>query len=322
MRAAAAAGLRTIPRAALAIPAPVRRPLLIGLAALLALWSLYSFWFKDSSLVRIEHVKITGLDTRDAARIEHALTSAAHDMTTLHVRRDQLLSAVAGYTAVKDVQVTPHFPHSLTIRVIQERPVAWLQVNGGRVMVAADGSVLRGLRSPFPLPAIRSRGSVPQTKLADPLALTELDVAAAAPRPLARRVASVGMGATRGLVVKLRRGPQIIFGDATRIDAKWAAAAAVLADSRAKGATYVDVRLPERPVAGGLASESLAPLDTASAAAAAAGAQATAAQLPAAAGTTGPAAGTTGPATGATTPSTSVQSGTTGAGAVAANPQP
>ena len=122
--------------------------------------------------------------------------------------------------------------------------------------------------------------------------------------------------------MKLRNGPQIIFGDATRIDAKWAAAAAVLADSRAKGATYVDVRLPERPVAGGLASESLAPLDTASAAAAAAGAQATAAQLPVAAGTTGP-AGTTRPRD--RRPTTHLDPGAErhhGAGAVAANPQP
>jgi len=321
MRAAAASTLRTIPRAALAIPAPVRRPLAIGLAVLLALWSLYTFWFKDSSFVRIEHVKISGLNTRDAQRIETALTSAAHDMTTLHVRRDQLLEAVAGYTAVKDVVVTAHFPHSLTIRVIQERPVVMLQVNGGRVMLAADGSVLRGLRAPYPLPVIRSGGSVPQSKLGDPLARSELAVAAAAPRPLARRIASVGMGATRGLVVKLRRGPQIVFGDSTGIDAKWAAAAAVLADSRSKGATYVDVRLPERPVAGGLAAESLAPLDTASVAAAAARAQATAAQLPAAMGATGP-AGTTGPATGTTAASTPVQTGTTAGGGVATNPQP
>jgi cell division protein FtsQ len=321
VRAAAASALRTVPRAALAIPAPVRRPLAIGLAALLVLWSLYTFWFKDSSFVRIDHVKITGLNTRDAHRIQAALTSAAHDMTTLHVRRDQLLAAVAGYTAVKDVVVTAHFPHSLTIKVVQERPVVMLQVDGGHMMLAADGSVLRGLRSPYPLPAIRSRGGVPQSKLTDPLALRELAVAAAAPRPLARKIAAVGMGATRGLVVKLRHGPQVVFGDDSQIDAKWAAAAAVLADSRAKGATYIDVRLPQRPVAGGLAAESLAPLDTASAAAAAARAQPTAAQLPVSAGATGP-AGSTGPASGTTTVSTPVQTGTTASGGTAANPQP
>ena len=42
------------------------------------------------------------------------------------------------------------------------------------------------------------------------------------------------------------------FGRAERPGAKWLAAARVLADRSSAGATYVDVRLPERPVAGGL----------------------------------------------------------------------
>jgi len=62
--------------------------------------------------------------------------------------------------------------------------------------------------------------------------------------------------------VHLRNGPRLIFGNDSRPFAKWAAAAAVLADPSSKGATYVDVRLPGRPVAGGLAAETLAPLSS------------------------------------------------------------
>ena len=264
MRAAAVATLRTLPRAALAIPVRIRRWLIFGIAALVVLWSLYTFWFRHSSFVKVEHVTVKGLNTNDADRIRQALTSAARDMSTLDVNQDALLSAVASYTAVKDVEATAHFPHGLTIRVIQERPVALLQTGGSHVLLAADGSVLK--RHPGPRPAARDPHPVGRAHAhADgPLALTELHVAAAPPPALARRIASIGSGKTRGIVVRLRNGPQVIFGDDTRVDAKWAAAAGVLANPASKGATYVDVRLPERPVAGGLATSSMVPLGSAS----------------------------------------------------------
>jgi cell division protein FtsQ len=54
------------------------------------------------------------------------------------------------------------------------------------------------------------------------------------------------------MMLALRDGPDLIFG--TRDDArrKWLAAARVLADQRAAGATYLDVRVPGRVAAGGL----------------------------------------------------------------------
>ena len=45
--------------------------------------------------------------------------------------------------------------------------------------------------------------------------------------------------------------------------AKWTAAARVLADPSSRGAAYIDLRLPDRPAAGGLAAQTLAPLGTA-----------------------------------------------------------
>jgi hypothetical protein len=53
-------------------------------------------------------------------------------------------------------------------------------------------------------------------------------------------------------VAYLSDGPQVILGSAADLDAKWIAAAAILSDSTSRGAEYVDVRLPDRPVAGGL----------------------------------------------------------------------
>ena len=44
-------------------------------------------------------------------------------------------------------------------------------------------------------------------------------------------------------------GPVLYFGDSHRLAAKWAAASRVLADASSRGATYLDLRLPERPAA-------------------------------------------------------------------------
>jgi cell division protein FtsQ len=56
----------------------------------------------------------------------------------------------------------------------------------------------------------------------------------------------------RGWTLPLRDGPTLYFGGFERLAAKWAAAATVLADRSSAGATYLDLRLPERPAAGGL----------------------------------------------------------------------
>ena len=54
------------------------------------------------------------------------------------------------------------------------------------------------------------------------------------------------------MMLTLVDGPDLIFGDASEARDKWFAATRVLADPSAAGATYLDVRIPERVAAGGL----------------------------------------------------------------------
>ena len=54
------------------------------------------------------------------------------------------------------------------------------------------------------------------------------------------------------MMLALVDGPDLIFGDASDARDKWCAATRVLADPSAAGATYLDVRIPERVAAGGL----------------------------------------------------------------------
>jgi cell division protein FtsQ len=231
---------------------PHTRRRLLALAALLALLTTVHYaWFRDSSFVQVEDVTVTGLRTEDGARIKARLIEAGERQSTLHVDEDALRRAIPVGAAVADLRVSTDFPHGMTIHVVQHPPVAVLVAGGQRVAVAEDGSLLKGVR-PGRVPSI-AVGALPGSgRLGRGRALRLVGVAAAAPTPLRARIQRIRQLPAKGYVAYLSRGPQVILGDATALEAKWAAAAAVLADGASRGAAYVDVRIPERPVAGGV----------------------------------------------------------------------
>ena len=59
---------RIVPFFVLSIPARFRRRIAAALLLAAVLGSVYFFWLRDSSLVAIERVQVTGLTTRDAPR--------------------------------------------------------------------------------------------------------------------------------------------------------------------------------------------------------------------------------------------------------------
>jgi cell division protein FtsQ len=209
-----------------------------------------AMWLRTSSLVQVEHVRITGIDGRQAPAIRGALTEAALDMTVLHVRRDALQAAVEPYPVVRDLRTSTDFPHGLTIAVNAYEPVGALSSGGVLTPVSADGRILRG--SPARgLATVSVRTTPAGEHVSDAEALRAIRLLSTAPPALRARVAHVYRG-PRGLAATLVNGPKLYFGGSSRFSAKWSAAALVLADGSSKAASYVDLRVPERPVAGGL----------------------------------------------------------------------
>lgn len=238
----------------------LRRRLLAIAAACLLLAAVYMVWFRNSSLVKVERVTVSGATTRDAGRLRAALADTGRSMTTLNVDRDRLMRAVDGYPVVRELRVRADFPHALRIEVIEHHAAAIAVSGGTRVLVAGDGTVLRGLPVDGKLPELQLRGALPPKRLREGAALRAAGVLGGAPLPLRHRLAGVREGGDKGLTVRMREGPQLIFGDATRLKAKWTAATRVLADPSARGATSIDLRLPERPAAGGVAGQTLEPV--------------------------------------------------------------
>ena len=237
-----------------------RRRLVLAALIALVLGALYHLWLRDSSLVAVNDVQVSGLTTKDGPRIRAMLESVAEEMTTLHVRKDELEEAVSTFPVVGSIHVEPDFPHGLRIEVTERPAAALVSVDDVPVPVAADGTLLRGLRAPEGLPLLRMEKPAAETQVTDPRTLRALLVTGAAPEGFLQRVDRVSEGAEQGIVIELEDGPEIIFGDADLVAEKWLAAVRVMADTDAAGATYIDVRLPERPVAGGLPVETIEPV--------------------------------------------------------------
>ncbi|MFZ1993290.1 MAG: cell division protein FtsQ/DivIB, partial [Solirubrobacteraceae bacterium] len=228
------------------------RPGLRALAAVLALLALAGgawMWLRNSSLVAVQRVSIVGLSGREAHQIRSALTLAARNMTTLDVKMSALRTAVAPYPVVKQLHVSTGFPHRMRIDVVEEVPVATISAAGIRVPVASDGAILRGVSGPASLPTISLPVS-PGGTHATGSTLQVVRLLAAAPYQLLYKVSQASDSGARGLEAQLRNGPKVYFGSGDHLGAKWAAAAAVLADSGSAGADYIDVTVPSRPAAG------------------------------------------------------------------------
>jgi cell division protein FtsQ len=218
--------------------------LLAGLAA-----AAY-FWVRSSSLSAVRHVSIVGLSGPDAGQVREALDTAAHGMSTLNVNRSAFHTAVSAYPEVKSVSVSASFPHSMTIRVTEQNPVAVAVAGGHRTVVSGDGTLLPNVKASAGLPTIALK-VIPAGATLTGVPLKEARVLAAAPYRLRLRVSAASWDPTHGFTASLRDGPQLYFGGSHQLAAKWSTVVAVLETPSSAGAGYIDVTDPSRPAAGG-----------------------------------------------------------------------
>jgi len=221
----------------------------IAVLATLALLGGAWLWLRDSPLVAVRRVSITGVYGPDAGRIRSALRLAALNMTTLDVRQNELRMAVAPYPIVKHLRVSTQFPHGMRIDVVEQLPLGALVAGGQEVAASGDGTLLRDSPTAS-LPTIPVASLPGGSQVTNGAVLDALALLAAAPSRLVSHITQVTTSSAYGLVVQLRSGPSIYFGDGTDLYAKWVSATDVLADPSSAGASYIDVNDPASPVAG------------------------------------------------------------------------
>lgn len=223
-------------------------------AFLIVLTGVYLAWFKDSSFVRVENVKVEGIEGPEAEAVTAALTESALGMSTLDFDQVGLETVASSFQTVAGLEVDTDFPHGMTITVTDRPPVIEATSGDRAVAVAGDGTIL---------PSVDAGGEkIPSVDVdnlpefgrleGNPLAFAQ--VAGAAPAEMRPLIESLDMKDGDGLTVTLDGGIPVLFGDSSRAGDKWAAVVAVLADSKINTLTHLDVRVPQRPAIGGAAT--------------------------------------------------------------------
>jgi cell division protein FtsQ len=228
----------------------LRRRLLAAAVILLVLYGGYMFWFRDLSWFAINDVTVKGATTNER-EIRSAVEQVAGDMTTLHIKDSELRDAVARFPTVASVGASTSFPHGLQVTIAERLPVAFMQISGQQTAVSADGYLLAG--ADFDAKALpRIEGAAAHGVRLDDDAAAQATILGATPAPLRNHItASTWDDQRGGVVVDLKNGPEVRFGDGSRAQDKWQAAVAVLSSDDRGSPSYLDVSVPDRPVSGG-----------------------------------------------------------------------
>jgi cell division protein FtsQ len=256
-RARAADAVASFPRSALGDRlelsrfAPSGRSVGVALLIVLAGLGLYVV-ARTTSAFAVDQVAVQGAPPDVAADVRSALAPALGE-SLLRVDLQELLRRAQRVPMVGSASFDRDFPHTLEVTVVPEVPVAvlrqgsssWLAASGGRVVAELD----RGSRPA--LPRIWLKRDV-DVRVGESLRGLQLyAVAAVAPlveRPLPAAVTSVAVDRDE-LNLLLRSGIELRLGDTIDLPVKLEVARSVL-PQLADLHGYLDVSVPERPVAG------------------------------------------------------------------------
>jgi cell division protein FtsQ len=206
----------------------------------------------ETSLFAIRHIEVVGAPPAVRTRVHDALQPLA-GRSLVGLRRQDVDRPLAGVADVAAATYDRAFPHTLRVFVLAERPLAVLRRGPESWLLSTRGRVLRPLRK-------GARPALPRlwvarttdVEVGDVVAeatatrgVRALVAAAAADLPVAVRTVRLERAET---TVILRNGVEVRLGREHDVRLKLAVAAAVL-PQLGTGTTYLDVAVPDRPVA-------------------------------------------------------------------------
>jgi cell division protein FtsQ len=224
--------------------------LLVSLGVLIvvavAYWVAYS-----TSVFALERVEVRGAPP-EVAREVRVATRDLVGSSLVAIDADDVEGTLRALPAIAAVSVNRAFPHTLVVKVAPERPVAVVRRGTSSWLVTGAGKVIRPIET-------GTERSLPRLWLAKGVTVRLGGLVPAGWLPATRALAaahSAGLGArVKGirphgeeLTLVLRQGTELRLGRATEVGLKLTVAAKVLrlVDS---STTYVDVSVPQRPVA-------------------------------------------------------------------------
>jgi cell division protein FtsQ len=230
---------------------PSGRSLALGFAIVAAV--LAAYWgARATSLFAVDEVDVQGAPPA-VERDVRVVAGRVLGTSLLTVDPRAIEDAVRALPSVAAVSVDRAFPHTLVVRVAAERPVAVARRGDSAWLVTGSGEVVREI-------AVGTERSYPRLWLRKDVAVRLGGTLPASFAPATRALEaardvrlSAGVKGVRTidgeLVLVLRRGPELRLGGATDLRLKLTVARRVLPLLEHDSA-YLDVSVPERPVAG------------------------------------------------------------------------
>ncbi len=209
---------------------------------------------RETSVFAVRSIRINGAPPRVAAHVRVALASL-DGRSLVGLDRNAVEHRLASLPDVAAATVDRDFPHTLRVAVIPAHSIAVLRRGPSAWIVSSDGRVIRTagrLASPkLPRIWVRRAATVDQgAAVGDADAARAVAALATARRArFTARIATV-RAADHELTFVLPGGLELRFGNAVDLPLKLAVVKRLLPLLRGASA-YVDVTVPERPVAGG-----------------------------------------------------------------------
>ena len=223
------------------------RILLVIAAAVVAVG--VAFLVIDSPLLDVDRVQVEGAAHLSAAQVR-AATGVKDGAPLLFVDTATVRHRLEQLPWVEHARVQRVYPATVRVTVTEYQPAVFVRTGTSVVLIASNGHAIVHVAA-----RARGRQGDPRCARAAPVDGELLSppeaagVVAQLPRPLADQVVAVDI-ADAGIALDLVRGGSIRLGRATDLDAKAAAALAVLARRGTTPFSYIDVSTPATPVLG------------------------------------------------------------------------
>ena len=228
---------------------PSGRSIALGFALLASAAAAYGV-ARATSLFAIQTVRVEGTTPAVARLVQRELRPLL-GTSLLAIDAEDLAARVEALPDVRSAAFDRAFPHALVVDVRRELPAAVLRSRSESWLLSERGRVLRRVeRGAHPrLPRIWSAGQVEAGALVrDRPTAAAARVVSELRRGFPARVRTVAAG-REGIVLQLGSGLDLRLGDPDDLALKLAVAARVIG-LVAPGTAYLDVSIPERPVAG------------------------------------------------------------------------
>lgn len=211
-------------------------PWAVGVAGLLVV-ALVAWVVYRTPVFGVDEVRVTGIEILSAEEVSGA-AAVAPGTPLAAVDLGAIRARVAALAPVDRVAVRRDWPGTLLIEV-QERVAVAAVPRGDRVLLMdASGVAFQIVPSrPPSLPVVRLAAPGPS----DPATRSALRVLGVLTEELRDELTSLEVSAPARIRLKLRKGRQVVWGDATENEAKAKVATALLA----RGGKTIDVSAPD-----------------------------------------------------------------------------